>query len=70
MIFGALGSVLSLSMAFLLLVPVPGLNVSLGNESYVLLAIWTILGIIFYRFGGGGYRKRASTDGDREVRSF
>ena len=69
LIFGALGSVLSLSMAFLLLVPVPGLNVSLGNESYVLLAIWTILGIIFYRFGGG-YRKRASTDGDREVRSF
>ena len=53
MIFGAIGSILSLSMAVLLLVPIPGLNVSLGKESYILLAAWTIIGIIFYFKGGG-----------------
>ena len=48
-IFGILGFVLSLGMAILLLVPLPGLNVSLGNESYMLLVVWIILGVIFYR---------------------
>ncbi len=48
-IFGALGFVLSLGMAVLLLVPLPGLNVSLGRESYMLLIVWIILGVIFYR---------------------
>ena len=48
MIFGILGFILSLGMAFLLLVPVPGLNVSLGRESYLLLVIWTLLGFAFY----------------------
>ena len=49
MIFGALGFILSLGMAILLLVPIPGLNVSLGHESYILLIVWIILGTIFYR---------------------
>ena len=56
-IFGALGFILSLSMAVFLLVPIPGLNVSLSNESYLLLVGWIILGIIFYyvrRPIGGG----------------
>ena len=55
-IFGALGFVLSLGMAILLLVPLPGLNVSLGHESYMLLVVWIILGVIFYRIrhGKGG----------------
>ena len=55
-IFGALGFILSLAMAVFLLVPIPGLNVSLGNESYMLLLFWITLGIIFYvvrrRWGG------------------
>lgn len=53
LIFGVLGSILSLLMAVLLLVPIPGLNVSLGTESYVLLIIWTGLGLAFYLRGGG-----------------
>ena len=48
MIFGALGFMLSLAMAVLLLVPIPGLNVSLGNESYMLLVAWVIIGAAFY----------------------
>ena len=51
-IFGALGSVLSFGMAVLLLVPIPGLSVSLSNESYILLLIWIILGVIFFFRGG------------------
>ena len=49
LIFGALGFILSLGMSMLLLVPIPGLNVSLGHESYILLIVWIILGVIFYR---------------------
>ena len=59
-IFGALGFVLSLGMAILLLVPLPGLNVSLGHESYMLLIVWIVLGVIFYRIRhgkGGDVRK-------------
>ena len=48
-IFGSLGFILSLGMAVLLLVPLPGLNVSLGHESYMLLVVWIVLGVIFYR---------------------
>ena len=55
-IFGILGFILSLAMAVFLLVPIPGLNVSLSNESYMLLVAWIIMGIIFYvvrrRWGG------------------
>ena len=51
-IFGALGFIFSVSMGVLLLVPIPGLNVSLGNESYILLVIWTIIGLLFYLTGG------------------
>ncbi|MBQ9594865.1 MAG: APC family permease [Synergistaceae bacterium] len=47
-IFGALGFILSLSMGVLLLVPIPGLNVSLSKESYILLVIWTLMGLVFY----------------------
>ena len=49
LIFGTLGFILSLGMAVLLLVPLPGLHVSLGHESYILLVVWIILGIIFYK---------------------
>ena len=45
---GALGTVLALIFAVLLLIPIPGLNCSLGRESYICLAIWCLLGLIFY----------------------
>ena len=51
LIFGVLGSILSLIMAILLLIPIPGLSVSLGRESYILLIIWTGLGLAFYLRG-------------------
>ena len=47
-IFGALGFVLSLLMGFLLLVPLPGLHVSLSFESYMLFLAWIIMGCAFY----------------------
>ncbi len=60
-IFGILGFVLSLGMAVLLLVPISGLNVSLGHESYILLVVWVVLGVIFYRIrskkGGDATKK-------------
>ena len=63
LIFGALGFVLSLGMAMLLLVPIPGLNVSLGRESYMLLIVWIILGVIFYRV-------RRQKGGDKSVYDY
>ena len=54
LIFGILGFILSLIMVVFLLVPLPGLSVSLSNESYVFLLIWSVLGFVFYRWGGGG----------------
>ena len=53
LIFGSLGFVLSLGMALLLLVPLPGLSVSLGRQSYTLLLVWIVLGVIFYRIRSG-----------------
>ncbi len=47
-IFGLLGFILSLGMAILLLIPIPGLNVSLSKESYILLIIWSVLGLVFF----------------------
>ena len=49
MIFGGLGFMFSLGMAVMLLVPIPGLNVSLGSASYIMLIVWIILGVIFYQ---------------------
>lgn len=48
MITGMIGTLMGLSFVLLLLVPIPGLNCSLGKESYVCLLIWSIMGIIFY----------------------
>ena len=49
LIFGILGFILSVGMALLLLIPIPGLNVSLYKESYVLLVVWVILGFAFFK---------------------
>ena len=44
-----LGSTFSLTFIVLQLVPIPGLEgVHFGGESYVLLVVWIVLGIMFY----------------------
>lgn len=47
MVTGALGTVFAVACAVILLVPIKGLNCSLGKESYICLGVWTVLGIIF-----------------------
>ena len=46
---GILGVVFAVIFAVLLLVPVPGLHTSLGRESYLCLAVWIVMGLVFYR---------------------
>ncbi len=44
-----LGSVLSLSFIVLQLVPVPGLSgVHFGQESYLMLLVWIVIGVVFF----------------------
>ena len=45
---GAMGFVISVIFALLLLVPIPVLNNSLAKESYILLVIWLAIGGVFY----------------------
>ena len=45
---GALGAVMALLFAVLLLIPIPGFDTSLGKESYSCLIIWIVLGGLFY----------------------
>lgn len=45
---GIMGTIFSIVFAVLLLVPLHGLSCSLGIESYIALAIWIIVGIVFY----------------------
>lgn len=49
-ITGVVGSTFSLIFLVLLLVPIKGLNCSLGKEPYICLIVWIILGIAFYIF--------------------
>ena len=48
-ITGILGFAFAVLFAILLVVPIPSLNISLGNESYFFLLIWTVMGYYFYR---------------------
>lgn len=59
-ISGAAGVVLSLFFCFILLVPVRGLDCCLGRESYICLAVWTLLGAVFYLGRGGRQRKNVT----------
>ena len=52
---GAAGTLLSLVFVGLLLVPVPALGCSLGGESWICLAAWSVLGLLFSVLSG---RKR------------
>ena len=48
-IMSTLGAIFSFAFIFLQLIPVPGLeSVHFGMESYVMLAVWIALGIVFY----------------------
>ena len=49
---GAIGVIVSLIFLTILLIPIPGLDCSLGIESYICLALWTVTGIIFYLKSG------------------
>lgn len=45
----AIGVVFSLAFVVLQLVPIPGLaGVNFGKESYMLLVVWVVLGLLFY----------------------
>jgi len=44
-----IGAAFSVAFIVLQLVPIPGLEfVHFGTESYIMLAIWVVLGAIFY----------------------
>ena len=46
---GVLGMIFSLIFMILQLIPIPGLSgVHFGKESYIMLAIWIALGLVFY----------------------
>ena len=48
MFTGILGTLMSLLFVILLLVPIPLFNCSLGKESYICLAAWIVIGVLFY----------------------
>ncbi len=48
MVTGALGAVMALAFAVLLLVPIPLFDCSLGKESYICLIVWIVIGVLFY----------------------
>ena len=48
LVTGILGTVMGIVFMVLLLVPIPGLNCSLGKESYICLILWIIAGAVFY----------------------
>ncbi|MBR1486460.1 MAG: APC family permease [Synergistaceae bacterium] len=56
-ILGFIGAALSGMMALLLFIPIEGLDISLYQESYILLIIWTTLGVAFHVWVGLDARK-------------
>ena len=48
MVTGVIGTIMAVIFAVLLLIPIPGLNCSLGKDSYICLIVWVVLGIAFY----------------------
>jgi amino acid transporter len=62
MVTGLIGTVMGIVFAILLLIPIPGLNCSLGKESYICLIIWGALGLVFYM----GSTKRVARAGETD----
>ena len=50
MITGVIGMIFSVVCAVILLVPIKGLNCSLGKESYICLIVWIVMGVTFYLY--------------------
>ena len=51
-VLGMMGFIFSVIFAILLLVPIPGISTNaLSIESYLILAVWIIMGVIFYYLG-------------------
>lgn len=60
MITGILGTFFAIVCAVILLVPIKGLNCSLGKESYICLGVWIVLGIIFSISMKNGQKRKLS----------
>ena len=48
MVTGVLGTIIAMAFSILLLIPIRGLECSLGMESYICLVMWVIIGFLFY----------------------
>ena len=59
------GTVFSLAFMVLQLIPIPGLSgVHFGKESYIMLIIWVVLGLIFYLKRSDRFREGSSEMSD------
>ena len=59
-VMAAVGVVFSVAFMILQLIPIPGLEgVHFGNESYIMLAVWIVLGAIFYAMQYKHFKKDA-----------
>lgn len=48
-VMAIIGVIFSITFMILQLIPIPGLNgVHFGNESYIMLVVWIVIGLIFY----------------------
>ena len=48
-VMAIIGVIFSVSFMILQLIPIPGLSgVHFGKESYLMLLVWTVLGVVFY----------------------
>ncbi len=58
----ALGAFFSVMFMILQLIPIPGLSgVHFGTESYVMLLVWIVLGVVFYLFNGSRFDNTHNT---------
>ena len=55
-----LGALFSVIFIFLQLIPIPGLSgVHFGKESYLMLVIWIVIGVVFYLFRRENFDKKS-----------
>lgn len=59
MFSGLLGTLFSLLFVVLLLIPIPLFSCSLGTESYICLAVWILLGLLFFWRSGKKEQKQS-----------
>lgn len=66
-VLSLLGATMSGAMALLLFVPIEKLNVSLSQEAYILLIIWTTVGTAFHVWGSIDAHKRDEYEYAEEI---